>query len=93
MEIGRYKDAVTGSFSKDASGIMLAPAIGTTKSNIVEDNFWKRDHDYSVLGYNTATRKYLIRNPCGGSELWVNENEFQAASPHFAVWGHVINPL
>jgi hypothetical protein len=93
MEIGRYKDVVTGAFSIDGtSGNMLAPAIGTTRSDFVEDYFFKRDHDYSVLGYNVTTKKYLIRNPCAGAELWVGENEFKAGSPHFAVWGYVTNP-
>ncbi len=95
MEIGRYRDFVQGSLSIDSIGHMTAPAIGTTKSTIVEDTFWKRNHDYSILGFDPANRRYLIRNPCGSVDIqkYVPENEFQVGSPHFAVWGHVTNPL
>lgn len=89
-EIGRYKNEVVGSIPYDGStGKLLNPSIGTTKNNITEDAFWKKDHNYSVLKYDIGTNKYLIRNPCGGEEKWVDKAEFTTGSPHFIVWGHV----
>lgn len=88
-EIGRYKTEVPGSISIDASGKLLWPAIGTTNSTLAVDAFWQRDHDYSVLKYDTVNKKYLIRNPCGGVEKWVDKNEFEPGSPHFKLWGYV----
>ena len=93
MEIGRYNNFVQGSLAMDGAGHMTAPAVGTTKSTIVEDAFWKRNHDYSILGFDTAGKRYLIRNPCGGVDRYIPENEFQANSPHFAVWGYASSPL
>ena len=93
-EIGRYKTVVPGSIPFGASsGNLLWPAIATTNSTLAEDAFWKRDHDYSVIKYDTVNKKYLIRNPCGGAEQWVGGNEFQAGSTYFAQWGHVEDPI
>jgi hypothetical protein len=92
-EIGRYQKDVTGSIPYDAkTGLLTWPAIATTNSTLAEDNFWKRDHDYSIIKYNITTNKFLIRNPCG-SELEVAPSEFQANSPHFKLWGHVEDPV
>jgi hypothetical protein len=92
-EIGRYQTAVQGSILYDgASGKLLWPAIGTTNSTLVENDFWKRDHDYSVIKYDTVNKKYLIRNPCGGVEQWVGDDEFKPGSQHFKLWGYVKDP-
>jgi hypothetical protein len=92
-EIGRYRTEVSGSFSMDASGNMLLPAIAKTNNTLGENDFWKRDHDYSVIKFDTVNKKYKIRNPCGGVEQWVAETEFKPGSPHFTLWGHVKDPV
>jgi hypothetical protein len=92
-EIGRYQTIVPGSIPFAAnSGALLWPAIATTNSTLAVGGFWIRDHDYSVIKYDLAKKSYLIRNPCGGAELLVSENEFKPGSTYFAQWGHVENP-
>jgi hypothetical protein len=90
-EIGRYQKEVYWTIPYDgASGNLLWPAIATTNSTLTQDTFWKRDHDYSVIKFDTTKKQYLIRNPCGGEERLVDQNQFSiGTSTLFKVWGHV----
>lgn len=85
-EIGRYNTEVVEVPPYDAqTGNLLWPAVATTKSaGFAEDAFWKLSHDYSVLSYNIASKKYRLRNPCGGAEQEVASND-----AHILQWGYV----